>query len=252
MIWLLTRAPSATKLTRCPFSKTPPPPVPGAQAQVPGDMPMWSAVALLNPRGSANGTATPTDSPQLLPTTTTGLADQLTFEFAGPDDTPGFNTPGASDPGFGPPDLCATGAIFGALDPLGYDAPDLSVVSGDTPSTGASGGDGGYTNGTTPHPAEANGVGGMGAMLERNFNLQDRTSMPEPKRRKIGTDDNAMPTQAFGGGGASGGGSSENGGELVAIHNNGDQSEERPPAPPQVIETVDLTKGMIVCPSLSL
>ncbi len=95
-----------------------------------------------------------------------------------------------------------------------------------------------YLNGAPP-PSEANGAAGMAGMLERNFNLQDRSSIPEAKRRKMDTTDNGVGVEhTFHGGG---GGKSSG---LLADHINERQMGEAVAMAPQRVETVDLTEDL--------
>jgi SNF2 family DNA or RNA helicase len=83
---------------------------------------------------------------------------------------------------------------------------------------------------------EAYGTTGMGSMLERNFNVQDRTLVPQVKRRKIETSDDASDDKHKFGAGGSG---------ILSSHLKGREGENGAGSSGKTSDTVDLTEGMV-------
>ncbi len=168
-----------------------------------GTVPSWPAASLLNPKGLSYNTA--------LATTTPSRSPKMTQPALAPAPSPASQIFQFTSPS----------------DPLDSDA---------TPAAEA------RSNGMRSL-SDPSGSFGIGGMLERNFNLQDRTSVPEPKRRKIDTEDGLHKSKNSFRGKSSG---------ILAHHLNGKETGDMTPSeayPVKLVKvetvdlTVDLTKG---------
>lgn len=164
-------------------------------------VPTWNAAALLDPKNFAVTTAMP-------PTTSTR---QPTTGTMGPSVPVNHTNP----------------LTFQFASPDDNNIKMSTQVSSDQGPT--------HTNGAGQPPV----TNGMGAMLDRKYNLQDRSTIPEPKRRKIETTDEAgQAKQAFRG----------NGTHILGDYIKEKRSEGTATPPLKRAETVDLTDGKSAVP----
>ena len=163
----------------------------------PGFVPSWDPASLLNPKASGSTTQRSLSAqPARNSANGSSLNDNIAFEFSTPNDRAHSAVP------FNPSE-------------------SVQITGNDAASTDD-------TQRATP--AE----NGPSKMLDRRFNLEDRTSLPVPKRRRLDTDEAEVKAKDRAAGG---------GGGILSAALKADKTESSQVATLSRSTTVDLTNG---------